>query len=162
MKGLDAALGKYPWMDGSRVAALGASYGGFMINWINGHTDRFKALVCHSGNLDERMAYYDTEELWFPEWERGGTPWTAPESYSHHNPIDHVEKWATPTLVIHGANDFRVVDTQGMSTYTALQRPLCVLPRREPLDPQAQQLAAVVSRGQELAGSFRSGALAQG
>ena len=122
MKGLDAALEQYAFLDKDRCVALGASYGGYMINWINGQTDRFRALVCHAGNIDERLAYYDTEELWFPEWERGGTPWEVPESYAHHNPIDHVHKWATPTLVIHGANDFRVVDTQGMSTFTALQR----------------------------------------
>ena len=122
MKGLDAALEQYTFLDKDRCVALGASYGGYMINWINGQTDRFRALVCHAGNIDERLAYYDTEELWFPEWERGGTPWEVPESYAHHNPIDHVHKWATPTLVIHGANDFRVVDTQGMSTFTALQR----------------------------------------
>ncbi|MBM4280561.1 MAG: S9 family peptidase [Deltaproteobacteria bacterium] len=122
MKGLDAALQKYSWMDGSRVAALGASYGGFMINWINGHTDRFKALVCHDGNLDERMAYFDTEELWFPEWEHGGVPWEKPAGYTKHNPIDFVQNWKTPTLVVHGALDFRVVDTQGMSTFTALRR----------------------------------------
>ena len=122
MKGLDAALAKYSWLDGKRTVALGASYGGYMINWINGQTDRFKALVCHDGNLDERMAYFDTEELWFPEWEHGGTPWENPAGYAKHNPIDHVAKWKTPTLVIHGANDFRVVDTQGMSTFTALQR----------------------------------------
>ena len=73
MIGLDAALAKFTWLDGNRMAALGASYGGYMINWINGKTDRFKALVCHDGNLDERMAYFDTEELWFPEWEHGGT-----------------------------------------------------------------------------------------
>ncbi|KAB2899105.1 MAG: S9 family peptidase [Kofleriaceae bacterium] len=122
MMGLDAALAKYPWLDGKRMAALGASYGGYMINWINGQTDRFKALVCHDGNLDERLAYYDTEELWFPEWEHGGTPWDNPEGYTKHNPIEHVKNWKTPTLVIHGGNDFRVVDTQGMSTFTALQR----------------------------------------
>jgi dipeptidyl aminopeptidase/acylaminoacyl peptidase len=122
MLGLDAALAKYSWMDKSRVAALGASYGGFMINWINGHTDRFKALVCHDGNLDERMAYYNTEELWFPEWEHGGVPWEKPEGYTKHNPIDFVKNWKTPTLVIHGALDYRVVDTQGMATFTALQR----------------------------------------
>jgi dipeptidyl aminopeptidase/acylaminoacyl peptidase len=122
MKGLDAALEQYTFLDKDRCVALGASYGGYMINWINGQTDRFRALVCHAGNIDERLAYYDTEELRFPEWERGGTPWEVPESYAHHNPIDHVHKWATPTLVIHGANDFRVVDTQGMSTFTALQR----------------------------------------
>jgi len=122
MMGLDAALDKYPWLDKTRMAALGASYGGFMINWINGKTDRFKALVCHDGNLDERMAYFDTEELWFPEWEHGGVPWDKPEGYTKHNPIDLVKNWKTPTLVIHGGQDFRVVDAQGMSTFTALQR----------------------------------------
>lgn len=122
MKGLDFALKKYPFLDGDRVGALGASYGGYMINWMHGQTDRFKCFVTHDGNLDERMAYYDTEELWFPEWERGGTPWTAKESYEKHNPIEHVEKWKTPTLVIHGVKDYRVVYTQGLSTFTALQR----------------------------------------
>ncbi len=122
MLGLDAALAKFPWLDGSRAAALGASYGGYMINWINGHTDRFKALVCHDGNLDERMAYFDTEELWFPEWEHGGTPWEKPEGYLKHNPVDFVKNWKTPTLVVHGGKDFRVVDTQGIGTFTALQR----------------------------------------
>jgi dipeptidyl aminopeptidase/acylaminoacyl peptidase len=122
MMGLDAALDKNPWLDRSRVAALGASFGGYMINWINGKTDRFKALVCHDGNLDERMAYFDTEELWFPEWEHGGLPWDKPEGYIKHNPIDLVKNWKTPTLVIHGGQDFRVVDTQGMATFTALQR----------------------------------------
>ncbi len=121
MKGLDFALGKYPFLDGGRVGALGASYGGYMINWIAGQTDRFKCLVVHDGNLDERMAYYDTEELWFPEWENGGTPWTA-KSFGHHNPIDYVKNWKTPTLVIHGQKDYRVVYTQGLSTFTALQR----------------------------------------
>jgi len=122
MMGLDAALDKYTWLDKTRMAALGASYGGFMINWINGKTDRFKALVVHDGNLDERLAYFDTEELWFPEWEHGGLPWEKPEGYTKHNPIDLVKNWKTPTLVIHGGLDYRVVDTQGMSTFTALQR----------------------------------------
>jgi dipeptidyl aminopeptidase/acylaminoacyl peptidase len=122
MMGLDAALEKYSWLDKGRMAALGASYGGYMINWINGKTDRFKSLVVHDGNLDERMAYFDTEELWFPEWEHGGLPWEKPEGYTKHNPIDFVKNWKTPTLVIHGGLDYRVVDTQGMSTFTALQR----------------------------------------
>jgi dipeptidyl aminopeptidase/acylaminoacyl peptidase len=122
MKGLDHALANFDWLDKDRVAALGASYGGFMINWIAGQTDRFRCLVNHDGNLDERMAYFDTEELWFPEWEHGGTPWENPAGYTKHNPIDHVAQWKTPMLVIHGALDFRVVDTQGMSTFTALQR----------------------------------------
>jgi dipeptidyl aminopeptidase/acylaminoacyl peptidase len=94
-----------------------------MINWIAGQApDRFKALVCHDGNLDERMAYFDTEELWFPEWEHGGLPWDQGTGYTKHNPIDYIAKWKTPMLVIHGGQDFRVVDTQGMSTFTALQR----------------------------------------
>jgi dipeptidyl aminopeptidase/acylaminoacyl peptidase len=122
-KGLDAALAKYPWMDGDRVAALGGSYGGYMVNWIAGAwPDRFKCLVSHAGNLDERFAYFATEELWFPEWEHGGTPWENPESYARHNPVDLVKNWKTPTLVIHGALDFRVVETGGFGTFTALQR----------------------------------------
>jgi dipeptidyl aminopeptidase/acylaminoacyl peptidase len=122
-KGLDAAIAKYTWLDGTKVCALGASYGGYMINWIAGNwPDRFKCLVNHDGNLDERMAYYATEELWFPEWEHGGTPWDSPAGFAKHNPIDHVAKWKTPMLVIHGGRDYRVVDTQGMSTFTALQR----------------------------------------
>jgi dipeptidyl aminopeptidase/acylaminoacyl peptidase len=122
-KGLAAAIERSPWMDGERVAALGASYGGYMINWIAGKwPDRFRALVCHDGNLDERMAYYDTEELWFPEWDHEGVPWEQPGNFTKHNPIDLVQHWKTPMLVIHGAKDYRVVDTQGLSTFTALQR----------------------------------------
>jgi dipeptidyl aminopeptidase/acylaminoacyl peptidase len=122
-KGLDAALAKYSWLDGTRVCALGASYGGYMINWIAGNwPDRFRCLVNHDGNLDERFAYYATEELWFPEWEHGGTPDAQPGSYGTHNPVDHVAKWKTPMLVIHGARDYRVVESQGMATFTALQR----------------------------------------
>lgn len=122
-KGLTAALERYPWMDGDRVGALGASFGGYMINWIAGNwPDRFRCLVNHDGNLDERMAYYNTEELWFPEWDHEGRPWENPENYEKHNPINYVKNWQTPMLVIHGARDYRVVDTQGISTFTALQR----------------------------------------
>jgi len=122
-KGLDAALAKYPWMDGDRVAALGASYGGYMINWIAGNwPDRFRTLVVHDGNLDERFAYFATEELWFPEWEHGGTPWDNPQGYDEHNPVDFVKNWKTPMLVIHGGKDYRVVDTGGFASFTALQR----------------------------------------
>jgi len=122
-KGLDATLSKYPWMDGANVAALGASYGGWMINWIAGNwPDRFKCLVAHDGNLDERFAYFATEELWFPEWEHGGTPWENPQGYAKHNPVDFVKNWKTPTLVVHGGKDYRVVETGGFATFTALQR----------------------------------------
>ena len=122
-KGLAAALERYPWMDGQRVGALGASFGGYMINWIAGNwPDRFLCLVNHDGNIDERMAYYDTEELWFPEWDHMGTPWDNPQGYEKHNPVNYVQNWKTPMLVIHGAHDFRVADTQGLGTFNALQR----------------------------------------
>jgi dipeptidyl aminopeptidase/acylaminoacyl peptidase len=122
-KGLAAALGRYSWMDGKRVGALGASFGGFMINWIAGNwPDRFRCMVNHDGNLCERMAYYDTEELWFPEWDHLGTPWDNPRGYEKHNPVNFVKNWKTPMLVIHGALDFRVADTQGLATFNALQR----------------------------------------
>ncbi len=122
-KGLAAALTKYPFIDKNRLCALGASYGGFMVNWIAGNwSEPWKCLVSHDGNLDERFAYFDTEELWFPEWEHGGTPWENPASYVKHNPIDYVAKWKTPMLVVHGGKDFRVVETHGMATFTALQR----------------------------------------
>ncbi len=122
MAGLDAAVAKYSWMDGSRVVALGASYGGFMINWINGKTDRFKALVCHDGIFDTRFAYYDTEEVWFPEWEHHATPYEKPEEFAKVNPVENVKNWKTPTLVIHGSLDYRIPDTHGMAAFTALQR----------------------------------------
>ncbi|MDX2011076.1 MAG: S9 family peptidase [Myxococcaceae bacterium] len=122
-KGLGAALVKYPFIDKDRLCALGASYGGFMINWIAGTwNEPWKCLVNHDGNLDEHFAYYDTEELWFPEWEHGGTPWDNRAGFSKHNPIDHVAKWKVPMLVVHGGKDYRVVDTQGLSTFTVLQR----------------------------------------
>ncbi|MGB9005793.1 MAG: S9 family peptidase [Candidatus Aminicenantales bacterium] len=122
-KGLAAALERYSWLDGNRVGALGASFGGYMINWIAGAwPDRFRCLVAHDGNLDERSAYYDTEELWFPEWDHQGTPWSNPAGYEKHNPEKLVKNWKTPMLVVHSALDFRVVETQGLSTFTALQR----------------------------------------
>ena len=122
MKGLDHALATYLWLDGDRVAALGASYGGWMINWINGHTNRFKCLVNHDGGFDEYSNYYTTEELWFPEWEFRGVPWEKPELFDKFSPSRYVANWQTPTLVIHGARDFRLVDTEGIATFTALQR----------------------------------------
>ena len=122
-RGLAAALRKNKWMDGRRVGAVGGSFGGYMINWIAGNwPDRFRCLINHDGNLDERLAYFDTEELWFPEWDHRGTPWEHSAGYERQNPINFVKNWKTPMLVIHGAKDFRVVETQGFSTFTALQR----------------------------------------
>ena len=122
-KGLAAALAKYPWMDGTRVGALGASYGGYMINWIAGNwPDRFKCLIAHDGNIDERAAYFETEELWFPEWDHMGTPWDNPKNYEKHNPANFIKNWKTPMLVVHGGQDFRVVETQGIGSFNVLQR----------------------------------------
>ena len=122
-KGLAAALERYDFLDGERVCGLGASYGGYMVNWIAGRwPDRFDCLVNHDGIFDLRSMYYTTEELWFPEWEFGGPYWENPEAYEAHNPVVHVEEWRTPMLVIHGGLDFRVPETQGLATFTALQR----------------------------------------
>jgi dipeptidyl aminopeptidase/acylaminoacyl peptidase len=121
--GLAAALKQYPWLDGDQVCALGGSYGGYMINWIAGQwPDRFKCLVSHDGIFDNRTMYYSTEELWFPEWEYGGPEYRTPAPYAKQNPIDYVSKWKTPTLVIHGQQDYRVPDSQGLAVFTALQR----------------------------------------
>ena len=122
-KGLAAALERYDFLDGDRVCALGASYGGYMINWIAGQwPDRFRCLVNHDGVFDNRSMYFETEELWFPEWEHGGTYWANPSGHEKHNPALHVDKWKTPMLVVHGALDYRVIETQGIAAFTALQR----------------------------------------
>jgi dipeptidyl aminopeptidase/acylaminoacyl peptidase len=122
MKGLDHALKTYPFLDGERIAAAGGSYGGFMVNWIAGHSDRFKALISHAGVFDLTSMYGTTEELWFPEWEYGGPPWKNPEQYRDNSPSGFVANFKTPTLVIHGALDFRVPDAQGLGMFTSLQR----------------------------------------
>jgi dipeptidyl aminopeptidase/acylaminoacyl peptidase len=122
-KGLAAALEKYPWLDGKRACSLGASYGGYMQNWIAGNwPDGFKCIVNHAGIFDTRSMYYTTEELWFTEWENGGPYYQAAEIHERFNPANHVAKWNTPMLVIHGENDFRVPYAQGIATFTALQR----------------------------------------
>ncbi len=107
--------------DGARMCAAGASYGGYMVNWINGQTDRFKCLVTHAGNFNLEAAYYDTEELWFPEWELG-RPFESPEPFTRWSPSRFVARWKTPTLVTHGELDYRVTISNGISTFTALQR----------------------------------------
>ncbi|HXY75591.1 MAG TPA: S9 family peptidase [Steroidobacteraceae bacterium] len=122
-KGLAAALARYPWIDGERACALGASYGGFMMNWIEGQwPERFRCIVNHDGIFDQRMEYYTTEELWFPEWEFGGPEYENPKGYAQFNPVEFVTRWRTPMLVIHGALDYRVPLSQGLGTFSALQR----------------------------------------
>jgi dipeptidyl aminopeptidase/acylaminoacyl peptidase len=122
-KGLAAAIERYDFLDGNRVCALGPSYGGFMMNWIAGHwPDRFKCIVDHAGIFDSRAMYYTTEELWFEEWEHGGPEFENPALYQKFNPSLAVSQWRTPMLVIHGLLDYRVPYTQGIATFTALQR----------------------------------------
>jgi dipeptidyl aminopeptidase/acylaminoacyl peptidase len=123
MDGLAYVLKAYPFIDGECMAALGASYGGYMVNWIAGNApDRFRCLVNHDGIFDEHAAYYSTDELWFPEHEHGGAAFERPERYDEFSPMRFVKNWKTPMLVIHGGKDYRLVDTEGISTFTALQR----------------------------------------
>jgi dipeptidyl aminopeptidase/acylaminoacyl peptidase len=121
MNGVDK-LSAMPFVDGSRIGAAGGSYGGYMVDWILGHTDRFKALVSHAGVYDLHSMYGVTEELWFPEWEFKGTPWDNPELYAKWSPDAYVKNFKTPTLVTHGELDFRVPINQGLQLFTALQR----------------------------------------
>ena len=121
-KGLEAALALDPQIDGTRACAMGASYGGYMVNWIAGNwPDRFDCLVQHDGLFDMRSFYYSTEELWFPRWDFGGSYAEARETYEKWNPVNHVDKWQTPMLVITGEQDFRVPYTQGLQSFTVLQ-----------------------------------------
>jgi dipeptidyl aminopeptidase/acylaminoacyl peptidase len=110
-----------PYVDGSRLAAAGGSYGGYMVNWILGHSNRFRALVSHAGVFDLRSMAGETEELWFPMWEFGGMPWDQPELYARLSPSHYVSEFQTPTLVTHGELDYRVPVGQGLQLFTALQ-----------------------------------------
>ncbi|MFZ4878752.1 prolyl oligopeptidase family serine peptidase [Janthinobacterium sp. Mn2066] len=122
-KGLAAAVQKFPWLDRERSCALGASYGGYMMNWIAGNwPDGFKCLVNHDGVFDNRAMYYSTEELWFNEWENGGPYFNAADKHEKFNPVNYVKNWKTPMLVVQGDLDFRIPTTQGLGTFTALQR----------------------------------------
>ena len=122
MLGLDYLFSNYDFIDFRKIGAAGASYGGYMIDWIEGHTDRFECLISHAGVYDLRSMYGATEELWFPEWEFQGTPWTNKQMYEKWSPSYFVQNFKTPCLVIHGQLDFRVPVTQGFQFYTALQR----------------------------------------
>lgn len=122
-KGLATVRTKFPWMDTDRMCALGASYGGFMVNWIAGNwSEPFKCLVSHDGVFDSRAMAYSTDELWFDEWEHGGTQSDVPQNYEKFNPVNHVADFKVPMLVIHGEQDFRIPYSQGISLFTALQR----------------------------------------
>ncbi len=125
MDGVDAALVRAPWIDPARLGAAGGSYGGYMVNWIAGHTDRFKALVSHAGPFNLENMYGATEELWFPEWEYGGPYWDSAamaSQYRRNSPHLFASHFTTPTLVLNGERDYRVPYTEGLSMFTALQR----------------------------------------
>ena len=121
MKAVDAAE-KLPFVTPGHTCAAGASYGGYMIDWIAGHTDRFRCLVSHDGVFDPASQYFATEELWFPEWEFRGPPWQNPDLYRKWAPSTYVENFRTPTLVVQGELDFRVPPEQGLGMFAALQR----------------------------------------
>ena len=123
-KGLAFATANDPQLDADNACAAGASYGGYMMNWIEGRwPERFKCIVQHDGVFDARAMAYETEELWFDEWEHGGRPYyEAPQEYERWNPVNYVQNWRTPQLVITGEKDFRIPYTQGIAAFTALQR----------------------------------------
>jgi dipeptidyl aminopeptidase/acylaminoacyl peptidase len=122
-KGWAAAQQKYSFLDGDKACALGASYGGFMVNWIAGNWNQpWKCLVSHDGVFENQAMGYATEELWFSEWENGGTPFENPEGYQKFNPANHVDQFRVPMLVIHGQQDFRIPVEQGIALFGALQR----------------------------------------
>lgn len=121
MKGVDYVI-KQGYVDPERLGAAGGSYGGYMVNWILGHTDRFKALVSHAGVYNLVSMYGVTEELWFPEWEFRGVPWDRPELYEKWSPHLSARNFKTPTLVVHGELDYRVPIGEGLQLFTTLQR----------------------------------------
>ncbi|MBL8295895.1 MAG: S9 family peptidase [Bryobacterales bacterium] len=112
---------RLPYVDPERMAAAGGSFGGYMVNWMLGHTNKFKAYVSHAGVYDLRSMGGETEELWFTKWEFGGMPWENPEVYERWSPSNFVRDFKTPTLVIHGEQDFRVPFGQGLQLFTGLQ-----------------------------------------
>jgi dipeptidyl aminopeptidase/acylaminoacyl peptidase len=122
-KGWAAAQRKYAFLDGDKACALGASYGGYMVNWIAGNWNQpWKCLVSHDGVFENQAMGYATEELWFSEWENGGTPFENPKGYQKFNPANHVDQFRVPMLVVHGQQDFRIPVEQGIALFSALQR----------------------------------------
>lgn len=122
VKGTEYVITNYNFVDADRLAAAGASYGGFMVNWILGHENPFKCLVSHDGVYDQVSMWGGTEELWFPEWEFGGLPWEEGTTFDKWSPSRLAGNFKTPTLVIHGEQDLRVPYTQGLQLFSALQR----------------------------------------
>ncbi len=122
MMGVDFLIAQHPYIDSTRMAALGRSYGGFMTNWICGHTDRFRCLITTDGTYNHISEYGSTDELWFPEWEYKGTPWTNRDEYVRSSPSSYSVNFRTPTMIIHGQKDYRVDLSEGLQMFTTLQR----------------------------------------
>ncbi len=117
-----AYMEKQPYIDADRMAAAGASFGGYMMNWFEGHTDKFKTLITHCGVYNFDAMYATTDELWFDEFEHGGAPWKNRESYEKFSPHRFAQNFKTPMLVIHNDLDFRVPISEGYQLFTTLQR----------------------------------------
>lgn len=122
--GVQYIVRRFPAIDPERIVGAGASYGGFVATWLEGHNDQglFKGLVDHDGVLSTREIYLTTEELYFPEHEFGGTPWDVPEQYQRWDPVNHLHRWNTPMLVVHGGHDYRIPESTGLAAFNVLQR----------------------------------------
>ncbi|HKY91382.1 MAG TPA: S9 family peptidase [Nevskiaceae bacterium] len=121
-KGWVAAARQFKWLDGGNACALGASYGGYLMNWIEGNWHVFECLVNHDGDFDIAFSAYASDEVWYSDWSMSGMPHDRPEAYQRHNPANTVDRWQTPMLVIHGDLDYRVGIDQSIATFTALQK----------------------------------------
>ncbi len=121
MRGIDYVIENFDFIDRGRIGAAGASFGGYMVNWIAGHSDRFNVLVSHDGIFNQETMSYTTDELWFDVWEHGGMPFESPDDYRRHSPHNYVENFTTPMLVIQGEKDFRCPVSEGLGMFTALQ-----------------------------------------
>ena len=121
MRGIDHTLERFSFIARDRIAAAGASFGGYMVNWIAGHSDRFNVLVSHDGIFNQETMSYTTDELWFDVWEHSGMPFESPEEYRRQSPHNYVEGFTTPMLVIQGEQDFRCPASEGLGMFTALQ-----------------------------------------
>lgn len=122
MKGLDFIILHYDFVDESRQAAIGGSFGGYSVNWIMSHTNRFKCIVSHAGLYNLTSFYGATEELWFPAWDMGKSPWEEPRLYRKWSPHVYAKNFKTPTLVTHGELDYRVPFAESLQLFTALQK----------------------------------------
>jgi len=122
ISGLDYVGDTYPWADAKNAAAMGASFGGYMVNFLNAQTTRFKCLITHDGVANTASNYWETEELYFPDTEFGGTPVQAGDLYRRWSPLSYADKMVTPHLIIHGGRDYRISDVAAISMFHNLQR----------------------------------------